>query len=277
MTGFVGALISVVCRARFFIDIRDIFPENIALIYNETVTTLFVPFFRILESFSIKRATKVILVSAGFLPYFQSRFPKISFKVFTHGVDSTFIFTTPTEVEPHHGKQRKTVLYAGNIGEGQGLEEILPFLAKKTEAQFDFLVYGDGARRSELLTRIKELNLTNIHVLSPISREFLANEYAKADILFLNLRKYTPFQWVIPSKIFEYAATGKPIVAGVSGYTQQFIESNLMNVEIFQPGNLEQALQALEKINLKSTDRSEFIVKYRRENIMHDLVDEIAS
>ena len=43
------------------------------------------------------------------------------------------------------------------------------------------------------------------------------------DVLFLHLNDYSAFRKVIPSKIFEYAATGKPIVAGVSGYAAEFL------------------------------------------------------
>ena len=46
-------------------------------------------------------------------------------------------------------------------------------------------------------------------------------------ILFIHLNAYPAFEKVLPSKIFEYAATGKPILAGVSGYSADFIRNNL--------------------------------------------------
>ena len=49
------------------------------------------------------------------------------------------------------------------------------------------------------------------------------SEYDKASILFLHLNDYEAFYKVLPSKIFEYATTGKPIIAGVNGFAKDVI------------------------------------------------------
>ena len=43
----------------------------------------------------------------------------------------------------------------------------------------------------------------------------LLNYYNQANILFLHLNSIKAFEKVLPSKIFEYAASNKPILAGV--------------------------------------------------------------
>ena len=121
----------------------------------------------------------------------------------------------------------------------------------------------------------EELQINNIDLYDPISREQLIEVYKKADILFLHLNDYDAFKRVLPSKIFEYAAMGKPILAGVSGYARDFIDSELNNAQIFSPCNLQEAEEALSKLSIKHTDRSSFIEKYSRVNIMKMLCDEI--
>ena len=61
-----------------------------------------------------------------------------------------------------------------------------------------------------------------MQIIDPVSRSDLFDEYKNADVLFLHLNDYAAFRKVLPSKIFEYAATGKPILAGVAGYMQNF-------------------------------------------------------
>ena len=52
----------------------------------------------------------------------------------------------------------------------------------------------------------------------------LIKKYQEADILFLHLNNYKAFLKVLPSKIFEYSATHKPICAGVSGHSKEFLK-----------------------------------------------------
>lgn len=99
--------------------------------------------------------------------------------------------------------------------------------------------------------------------------------YLSADILFLHLNDYSAFEKVLPSKIFEYAATGKPILAGVSGYAAEFIKSEVSNAEVFYPGDHKGAVEALNKLEFAHTDRSAFIGKYTRANIMKDMSNSI--
>ena len=62
----------------------------------------------------------------------------------------------------------------------------------------------------------KITGFNNIRLLPPIERQQLIKEYQNADVLFLHLNDYPAFEKVLPSKIFEYAALGKPILAGVT-------------------------------------------------------------
>jgi glycosyltransferase involved in cell wall biosynthesis len=101
--------------------------------------------------------------------------------------------------------------------------------------------------------------------------------YLNSHILFLHLSDSPAFKKVLPSKIFEYAAMGKPIWAGVSGYAANFLNAEVKNVAVFEPGNHEQALQLLNSLDMTLTKRESFVTKYSRENIMtkmaKDLVD----
>ncbi len=102
-------------------------------------------------------------------------------------------------------------------------------------------------------------------------------EYEKTDILFLHLNKIPAFEKVLPSKLFEYAATGKPILAGVSGYSASFIKEEIPNATLFQPCNAHDAAKAFRLLKKKYTDRSSFIEKYSRDKISKEMASDISN
>jgi glycosyltransferase involved in cell wall biosynthesis len=110
-----------------------------------------------------------------------------------------------------------------------------------------------------------------------VAREELHSQYKDADMLFLHLNNYDAFLKVLPSKIFEYAATGKPILAGVSGYAADFLRNEVPGVEVFKPCDAGGMIAAFSKLEAspKMFDRREFIKKYARSTIMKDMAIDI--
>ena len=119
----------------------------------------------------------------------------------------------------------------------------------------------------------------NVEFLNPVLRDDLMDEYQNADILFLHLNDYKAFQKVLPSKIFEYAATGKPILAGVSGYAAEFLKNEVKGVEIFNPCDVMSMKLGLQKLlkGPKIIDRSNFLFCYNRKKIMKKLAIDVFS
>jgi hypothetical protein len=89
------------------------------------------------------------------------------------------------------------------------------------------------------------------------------------------LNNYAAFKKVIPSKIFEYASTGKPIWAGVSGYAKSFLDNEVINSWTFEPSDLNSALLKFNEIKDSWSDRATFISKYDRKRIQQQLVQDI--
>jgi glycosyltransferase involved in cell wall biosynthesis len=106
-------------------------------------------------------------------------------------------------------------------------------------------------------------------------RAALLDAYRSADILFLHLNDYDAFTKVLPSKIFEYAALGKPIWAGVAGYAARFVQAEIDNAAVFPPCDVKQALLALDRLQIRTTPRAPFIEKYARQRIMAAMAREI--
>ena len=278
MTAVMAAWVAKKKKAFLYLDIRDIFVDTIKDVLPNYLLLVIEPVLSWLESWAVKRADKVNLVSRGFEEYFKIRYPLKQFSFFTNGIDAEFLNTTKKAAL--HASQNKgllTVLYAGNLGEGQGLHAILPALAKKLQGRVVFRVIGDGGCKVALRRGLEKFGIENVVLLPPVKREVLVQEYLKADILFLHLNDYEAFKKVLPSKIFEYAAMGKPVWAGVSGYPAEFIEAEVTNAAVFKPCDVDDALAAFQRLELKDTIRLDFVSKFCRPNIMQNMAADICA
>ena len=65
---------------------------------------------------------------------------------------------------------KKIICYAGNIGEGQGLDKIIPQLAKALEKTHQFVIIGDGSSKHKLANEIKKLKLKNVELIPAMKR-----------------------------------------------------------------------------------------------------------
>src|SRR5262249_37300436 len=148
---------------------------------------------------------------------------------FTNGIDEEFLTRRSRAVPQTAGDGRAVILYAGNIGEGQGLHEILPELARELRAEARFVVIGDGGRRAALEAALAKAGVDNVSICAPMPRPALMEAYDAADVLFLHLGAYPAFEKVLPSKLFEYGALGKPVLAGVGGYAACFVCEEIEN------------------------------------------------
>ena len=122
------------------------------------------------------------------------------------------------------------------------------------------------------------MNIDNIKILPPVSRTKLIHYDKNADILFLHLNNIPAFRRLLPSKIFEYAALGKPIVAGLSGYSAKFMKDNLPYANIFNSGDIEGACLSILKVSTLSVPDNvivDFIQHYSRESIMDKMAEHL--
>ncbi|MEH2511217.1 glycosyltransferase involved in cell wall biosynthesis [Nitrobacteraceae bacterium AZCC 1564] len=275
MTAALGALVANSKGAPLYLDIRDIFVDTIADVFPAWLAALTVRPFAIVERMTIRKAAIVNLVSGGFLDYFKSRYPNKRFTYHTNGIDEEFLHALPQARKKD--PDRRTVLYAGNIGDGQGLHHILPKLAQELESKVTFRLFGDGGRLKLLQDRLQEAHVKNVELYQPVPREQLLEEYANADVLFLHLNDVEAFKKVLPSKLFEYGATGKPIWAGLRGHAAEFAIAELDNTAIFEPCNAKEALAALDKLAFRVAPRVDFLEKYDRRLIMKAMAHDVLS
>ena len=274
MTGTLGAWVAKRSNAKFYLDLRDLFTDNLKNALNFFLIKFLIKFFKILEKWTFCSADKINIISPGFLNYVKKVVPSKVLSVYTNGVDEEFI------IKNHDNKKKNSfplVLYVGTIGVSQGLHKLFSLMDNSWKKKAHFLFIGDGTKKKDLQKLISNKLWGNLKILNPMSRYELLYHYKKADILLLYLDNFESLDKVLPSKIFEYAATGKPILAGVDGYAAKFLDENIDGVEIFKPCDIQNMKIAFLKLlkGPKNINRSSFCSTYSRKNIMKKMSKDI--
>lgn len=264
-----GYILAKKNRAPLYLDIRDIFVDTLEdVLKSRWIKMAILPFLKLIEHLTFSYATHINLISGGFKLYF-SKYRKANFTEFTNGIDDDFLKNEiDLSLQKTNGGSIKTIIYAGNIGEGQGLHKIIPQAALRLGNSYRFLIIGDGGAKTKLVREIEMSKIENIEIKNPVDRKSLIFEYMNADFLFIHLNNYTAFEKVLPSKIFELSTFPKPIIAGVTGYAKYFLESEMSNVFVFYPCDVDTFVSLVENYKFEKEDtRADFIKKYKRGNI----------
>lgn len=274
MTAVLGAWIARKNQTKLYLDIRDIFVDTVRDVFPRHLAIMTKPLFDLIERRTINCADKVNLVSKGFAEYFSVRYPRQQFSYYTNGIDTEFLSAPKPKPIPRISNVIE-VIYAGNLGEGQGLHAIIPELAKRMHGKIKFKIIGDGGRKSALRVALERTAVDNVELLPPMNRAQLIDAYQSADVLFLHLNNYDAFKKVLPSKLFEYGAMGKPIWAGVSGYAADFVRAELDNSVVFHPCDVSDAERVFSLLKLHDESRFRFKSKFARKNVVNELAIDV--
>lgn len=273
-TAFLGRLIAKKNNAYLYLDIRDIFVDTLSDIFsNKRIIQIpAIALLKLIESYTFANANHINLVSGGFKAYF-SKYTRPSFSFYTNGIDEEFLNINTTKSKEKSDVY--TITYAGNIGSGQGLEKVIPQAAKLLGNNYHFRIIGDGGTKNLLIQNVASMMLTNVEIINPVSRVELIDYYLNSDFLFLHLNDLDAFKKVLPSKIFEYGAFNKPIIAGVSGFASEFIKDNLQNYILFEPTDVNDMVNQIKAFKIIDMDRTDFIEKFARESIIKKMANSI--
>ncbi len=142
------------------------------------------------------------------------------------------------------------VLYAGNLGLSQGLEQILAaadLLRANREIRFVFV--GDGASRASLMAEAARRQLENVQFLPYQPRPRLPEVLASADLSLVTLQRGIGSR-SLPSKTYSIFASGRPLLASVEDDSEAWKLIHLSGGGVCVPPENPSALAAA-VLNLK--------------------------
>ncbi len=115
--------------------------------------------------------------------------------------------------------QKRIALYSGNIGEKQGLENVIAVAGRMADAPLQFVIVGQGGGRARLEKMVAEQGLTNITFLPLQAAEDLPALLSLADC-HLVIQRRGAADAVLPSKLTNILAAGGNAVITAEASTE---------------------------------------------------------
>lgn len=167
-----------------------------------------------------------------------------------------------------------SVGYIGNIGLAQKLDTLLE--AAKQLPEVSFKVIGAGTDLDRICTLVAERKLDNISLPGRVSWEDVREYYNRIDILYAQLAP--EYSGAMPSKLYEYLATGKYIIYGGQGQAAEIL-SSFDHHQLIPPCDVQAFVAAIKayindsnKKELSQTNRGKVGSDYIREDAAEKLV-----
>jgi glycosyltransferase involved in cell wall biosynthesis len=141
---------------------------------------------------------------------------------------------------------RFVVSYIGTLGLAHGLSTVLQGAAQLQAAlpEVLFLFVGEGADKERLVSLAQDRGLSNVLFLPQQPREKVPSVIRASDICLVPLRKADVFKTVIPTKMLEFMACGRPVILGVDGQARQVLDQAQAGVFV-EPENQIALVQAI--------------------------------
>ena len=248
--GLAGYLVSRLKHVPWILEIRDLWPESIVAV--EAITNR--PVIRLLEGlelFAYRKADHLVVVTDAFKAHMLSRgISSSKVTVIKNGADFS-LYKKPshghTNLLHELGLEGKFVAaYFGTHGMAHHLETVLEAAHELREwKDIVFLLVGDGAERSRLVTMRDEKKLSNVVMLDQQPKEKMPELWSLSSVSLVLLKKSALFKTVLPSKIFESMAMVRPVILGVEGESAELVMSAGGGICIEPESSKDLAIQVL--------------------------------
>ena len=246
-TAIAGYFSALFKRKPWIMEVRDLWPESIKAvdaIKHERV----INFLEKIELFLYRKADRIVVVTDAFKENISRRgISKAKIDVVKNGVVLRNYPERPKSkalLSKHNLEGKFIVGYLGTHGLAHKLDFILDSAKAVMNQEIHFVFVGSGANKENLLRQKEALQLTNVTMLPAVSKAETKEYISIFDVALVPLRKNETFKTVIPSKIFENAAMGKPILLGIEGECKQIIEEHGAGI-CFEPENEKDFLEKL--------------------------------
>lgn len=248
--GLVGLVAKQLKRAPWVLEIRDLWPESIVTVGAMRKGVL-VRFLERLEALAYAKSDRIVSVTDAFVPHIRERGGADKISVIKNGADLTMFsrFAGDGDVKRDLGlRERFVAAYVGTHGMAHGLDTILEAAyLLRGDSRIAFLLVGDGAERQRVLQRKDDMGLDNVVMLGQQPKSAMPGIWTATDASLILLRRSDLFRKVLPSKMFEAMAMGRPIVLGVEGEARDLLDEAGAGLAI-APESAEELAEAVTRL-----------------------------
>lgn len=234
------ALIPKLFGAKVILDQHDPMPELMTTIFGFGENAMPVRLMKVFEWLSLWFADAVVTVNVACQRIFSRRgCPPGKISIVMNAPDERIFPLTPASEASRDPEQPLVIMYHGSIVERNGLDLAVEALAQLGDlgSKVELRVYGKENRfLRQVMARAEELGVANqISFRGPKRVDDLPAEIRLCDLGVIPNQKNAFTDINTPTRIFEYLAMGKPVIAPrTAGITDYFDAASLY---FFEPGN----------------------------------------
>lgn len=250
-----SGLVPKMCGAKVILDLHDPMPELMTTIFGFGSDALPVRFLKWLEAWSISFSDAVVTVNRTFADLFISRScPSQKMTIVMNTPDARIFGLRPPcapSTEDNKQHERFVIMYHGSMVERNGVDLAIEAFARvrKSVPGAELRLYGEHTAFLDHVTNsVRDMDLRDaIHYLGPKSLEDLVPAIDECNVGIIPNHRSVFTEINTPTRIFEYLARGKPVIAPRStGVCDYFVDNSLI---FFELGDAEDLAQRIEYVS----------------------------
>jgi glycosyltransferase involved in cell wall biosynthesis len=225
--GFTAWLVARLKGAAFVFEVRDLWPA-FAIAIGVLKNPILIRLSLWLEHFLYSKSDTVMVNSPGFIDHVRLKGAR-RIELVPNGADPEMFCAS-------EDRQRKRILkkhegdficlYAGAHGLSNDLEVVLDAAALLYhESTINFYLIGDGKEKPNLQSKAAGMGLLNTIFLPPVPKEEMVQVLSEADACIAILKPLDLYKTTYPNKVFDYMASGKPVLLAIDGVIREVVEA----------------------------------------------------
>lgn len=231
LTCVAGILIAKRYKAKSIVEIRDLWPESLVAYGLINRYNPILKLFYLGEKWIYRKADKLIFTIEGGIDYIKEKKWETNIDIskihnINNGVDLEEFNYNKENISMDdidlNNKRIFKVVYTGSIRKTNNIQILVNTAKKLQDNGYDkvkFIVYGDGDYRECLKKYAKDNGINNIIFKGRVNKQYIPFILSKCDLNILDLYHDELFRFgVSPNKLFDYFASGKPILSIECGY-----------------------------------------------------------
>jgi glycosyltransferase involved in cell wall biosynthesis len=263
LVGLSGWWISRWKRAPLVFEVRDLWPESLAAVGAGSEGSMLHRMLGAVAGFLYRNASHIAVVTPAFQSHLMQHWgvPAGKVSIVENGVETDLF--SPSNVDANLRKKlgaegRFLVCYVGTMGMAHGLDTVIEAAKQLRTAlpEAMLLLVGEGSDKERIRALAESEGLSNLRFVDQQPRERIPAFINASDVCLVLLKKTELFKTVIPTKMLEFMACGRPVILGVDGQARQIVEEARGGI-VIEPENAEALVAAIRKLAGDAESRKE--------------------
>jgi glycosyltransferase involved in cell wall biosynthesis len=228
---FAALVIARIRRARFVLEIRDLWPHILAESGTLSPRSGIYRALKALERLLYRHADAIVVLAEGSIePIVAEGGARERITFIPNGADPSLFAVTRdrASLRAEFGFDGFVVVYAGAHGPANGLDFVLDAAdALRDIPVVTFVLVGNGVEKARLADAAARRGLTNLEFRPPVPKQRIPEVLAAADAGLHCLADLDLFRSAVsPNKLYDYIAAGLPSITNTMGAVAEMVEAS---------------------------------------------------